>query len=280
MMPTSVRLFVLQIENPKIQKWRGSAFSAHSTKATQHVEQFRNALTSSIITKSKMNTMKRLLFFTCIVVTTRAFEFPIFSFAPTAPKVSSQVLLRELDSLIQQCPKNGLDTPEDLEDQILDLCRRLEKQNPTKAPVKNSKMMSGFWRMEWTNFAPAAPSSGKLGPFVGDVFQDVDLTENQRARNILRVNFPPICGELTASTNVVNDSTLAITFQTVGNKIGGVIPLGPKIDFEGREVRLWEHVYLDDEYRILYARRQEEEESRGFLYVMKRADDERFETGV
>jgi hypothetical protein len=52
------------------------------------------------------------------------------------------------------------------------------------------------------------------------------------------------------------------------------------IDFEGREVRLWEHVYLDNEYRILYARRQEEKESRGFLYVMKRADGERFETGV
>lgn len=224
--------------------------------------------------------MQSSVFLTCIFVTATAFEFPSFSFSPAVPTQPPQVLLEKLDSLIQQSPKNGLDTPKDLEEQILDVCSQLEKQNPTKAPVKNSKMMTGFWRMEWTNFAPAAPSSGKLGPFVGDVFQDVDLSENQKARNILRVNFPPICGELTASTDVVNDSTLAITFQTVGNKIGGVIPLGPKIDFKGREVRLWEHVFLDDEYRILYARRQEEEESRGFLYVMKRADDERFETGV
>lgn len=224
--------------------------------------------------------MKCSLLVTCTIATATAFEFPQFPFAPATPKLSPQVLLQELDSLIQQSPKNGLDTPEDISEQILDVCRQLEQQNPTRAPVKNSKMMTGFWRMEWTNFAPAAPSSGKLGPFVGDVYQDVDLSENQIARNILRVNFPPICGELAASTNAIDDSTLAITFQTVANKIGGVIPLGPKIDFEGREVRLWEHVYLDDEYRILYARRQEEEESRGFLYVMKRADDERFETGV
>ena len=47
---------------------------------------------------------------------------------------------------------------------------------------------------------------------------------------------------------------MAITFETVGNKIAGVLPLGPKIEFEtGKEVRLWEHVYLDDDYRIRLA---------------------------
>jgi hypothetical protein len=133
--------------------------------------------------------------------------------------------------------------------------------------------------MLWTNFSPVAPSSGKLGPFVGDVYQDVNFSG--KARNILRIDFPPIAGELVASPSVVNDSTMAITFESVGNKLAGVLPLGPKIQFEpNKEVRLWEHIYLDDKIRILYARRKEETASRGFLYVMQRADEERFETGV
>jgi hypothetical protein len=197
------------------------------------------------------------------------------------PKISPEVLLQELEVLVDQAPKNGIDTPIELENQIKDICRKLESLNPTKAPVKQSKLMNGFWKMRFTNFAPVAPSSGKLGPFVGDVFQDVDLGSSSKAKNILRIDFPPICGELVASADVVSDSTVAITFETVGNKIAGILPLGPKIEFEtGKEVRLWEHVFLDNEYRILYARRQDEEEDRGFLYIMKRADDERFETGV
>jgi hypothetical protein len=140
--------------------------------------------------------------------------------------------------------------------------------------------MNGFWKMRWTNFSPAAPSSGKLGPFVGEVYQDINLQAGE-FRNILKLDFPPIAGELFATPEIRNDSTVAITFVSVGNKLGGIIPFGPKIQFEpGKEVRLWEHAYLDEEYRILYARREEDEGTRGFLYVMKRADDDRFDTNV
>mmetsp|Transcript_12205 Transcript_12205/g.35060 ORF Transcript_12205/g.35060 Transcript_12205/m.35060 type:complete len:232 (+) Transcript_12205:160-855(+) len=196
---------------------------------------------------------------------------------PTLPVASD--LLNELQSCIQQAPKNGIDTPPELEAEIVDLCERLEKCNPTPRPVRNVEKMNGFWRMLWTNFRPVAPSSGKLGPFVGDVYQDVDFSG--KARNILSIDFPPIKGELVAEPAVLNDSTMAITFETVGNKLAGVLPLGPKINFEpNKEVRLWEHVYLDDKYRILYARRREDTATRGFLYVMERADEMRFETGV
>lgn len=189
-----------------------------------------------------------------------------------------QMLLEELEDLINMAPRNGIDTPVELESQILDVCQKLERQqNPNVSPSKRPDLMNGFWNMRWTNFEPAAPSSGKLGPLVGDVFQDIDL-DRSVAKNILRVNFPPICGALTAKTSAVNDFTVAISFQQVGNKLGGIIPLGPKVVFEpGKEVRLWEHVYLDENYRILYARRREEKEERGFVYVMKRADELRFD---
>jgi hypothetical protein len=221
----------------------------------------------------------------CLVSQAASFQSPFFQARASAinnnNKANAIKLLEQLEGLIGQAPKNGIDTPTDLEQDILQVCEALEGCNPTKAPARNTLMMNGFWNMRWTNFSPANnPSSGKLGPLVGDVFQDIDLS-NGFARNILRVTFPPIVGELFADPAVVvNDSTVSITFKSVGNKLAGVLPFGPKIQFEaGKEVRLWEHVYLDDEYRILYARRQEDS-TRGFAYVMKRADDERFETNV
>jgi hypothetical protein len=242
--------------------------------------------------------MARYLLFTCLLVRficreTSSFQFPslpiitipsswgenIGSFK-TKKQVSTTELLDRLEILINQAPKNGIDTPLQLESQISSLCQELEGVNPTRSPAR-SDLMNGFWKMRWTNFSPAAPSSGKLGPLIGTVYQNLDLPQGA-FRNILQIDFPPIAGELFASPQIVNDSTVAITFVSVGNKLAGIIPFGPKIQFEeGKEVRLWEHVYLDDKYRILYARRQQEAaDNRGFLYVMKRAEDERFETNV
>ena len=208
----------------------------------------------------------------------RKTQYNQYQFMLTA--TSNPDLIEKLNLLIDKAPKNGIDTPKDLEQRIVRVCSDLEFINPTKSPV-NSDLINGFWRMLWTNFAPAAPSSGKLGPLVGTVYQNLNLPAGE-ARNILKVDFPPIAGELFATPQIVNDSTVAITFMTVGNKIFGSVPLGPKIEFEkGKEVRLWEHIYLDSAYRILYARRANEpSESRGFIFIMKRAEDERFETGV
>jgi hypothetical protein len=219
-------------------------------------------------------------------ITTTSFQFPSL-FQQASPKqrlkdnsIKAKELLQDLEGLIRRAPKNGIDTPSELEEEILDTLQRLEGINPTPKPVRNLLKMNGFWKMRWTNFEPAAPSSGKLGPFVGDVFQDISIPDGG-ARNILRIDFPPIAGELKADVDIVNDNTVAITFVSVANKLAGIFPAGPKVEFEpGKEVRLWEHVYLDDTYRILYARRREEDALRGFAYVMKRADDERFETGV
>ena len=136
--------------------------------------------------------------------------------------------------------------------------------------ITGSPLINGYWKMLWTNFEPAAPSSGKLGPFVGDVYQEIDLP-NGIAKNILKVDIPPIEGCLTANAKIANENTIAISFNNVGNKIFGKVPLGPNVKFEeGSEVRLWEHIYLDDTYRILYARRVTDIGKKGFLYIMKR----------
>lgn len=65
--------------------------------------------------------------------------------------------------------------------------------------------MDGFWRMLHTDFPPG-PSSGKLGPFTGEVFQDLD-SEKKVIKNILRVSFPPIVGALVADQVIVDRNT-------------------------------------------------------------------------
>ena len=209
----------------------------------------------------------------------------------------AQECLQTLESLIDQAPKNGIDTPVTLVKEIESVCKELEALTPIPKPTQDPNVLTGFWKMRWTNFFPVAPSSGKLGPFVGDVFQDIDLIGDRhgKAKNILRIApFPPIVGALIAAPSIVDDTTAAITFEQVSNQFAGVLPLGPKIEFErGQEVRLWEHTYVDQDYRILYARRRDPVEvedddnaesvdnnPRGFIFVMKRADDERFDPGV
>jgi PAP_fibrillin len=214
----------------------------------------------------------------------RSFELPSFTiFGSNKPKPQDQtvtdILFTKLRADIQKAPKNGINTPKVLELEILRVCEALRSSNPTPNPALNKQMMNGFWKMLWTNFSPASPSTGKLGPFIGTVYQDIDLDDSV-ARNIVKIDIPPIAGELVADVKVANSNTIAISFKTVGSKLGGILKVGPNIQFEaGQEVRLWEHLYLDRQYRIFYARRVEAND-KGFLYVMERAEQDRFETNV
>jgi hypothetical protein len=230
--------------------------------------------------------------------------------------------------LIAQAPKNGIDTPFSLEQDIQQVCHQLADINPNPKPCcvtlpkssttqndggplswtsssssSSSLLLNGFWYMLWTNYSPAGPSSGKLGPFVGNVYQELILvtddestaantttastahTNSAVARNIFRLDFPPIMGELMASPRVYNDTTVAITFEKVGTKVAGLFPLGPNIQFKpNKEVRLWDHIYVDDQYRILYASnaatKAGTDANPRYLYIMKRADHERFVTNI
>jgi hypothetical protein len=113
--------------------------------------------------------------------------------------------------------------------------------------------MKGKWKMLYTDFKPASTSSGKLGPFVGDVFQDLSQGVNSKNRmirgerqegtikNILKIPYPPIYGELAAKQIVRDANTWQIEFLYVSNKIFGLSL--PTVNFpqeDGKkEIRLW-----------------------------------------
>lgn len=65
---------------------------------------------------------------------------------------------------------------------------------------------TGTWNLVYTTTAGA--SGGKLGPFVGDVQQEVDIAEGLYI-NYVRVG--PLTGELEATWEVVNKSQWKVT---------------------------------------------------------------------
>ena len=230
--------------------------------------------------------------------------------ATDAAASSRDIRLTQLQDLLAQAPKNGIDTPPELVQQIVDVCTQLEQVNPNPKPCQRpasiESLLNGFWYLQWTNYGPPGPSSGKLGPFVGNVYQDLKLTaadndnDNNNnnnnttalfARNIFRVDLfnnrnLNIMGELLATPHIHDDTTVAITFVKVASKVAGWLPFGPQIEFEpNKEVRLWEHIYVDEQYRIFYARNANAtastaENDRGYLYVVERQDEERFSTNI
>jgi PAP_fibrillin len=124
-----------------------------------------------------------------------------------APK--SESAIKTLKSLIYEataaCQPNGLQATQSQRTRISDLVSQIEQLNPTARPAY-SPLMNGFWRMLYTDFSPPAASAGKLGPFVGDVFQDLDST-NSVIRNVLRISLPPIRGQLTATQRIRDPKT-------------------------------------------------------------------------
>ena len=100
-----------------------------------------------------------------------------------APQTVADLKVRLYEELGAVAP-NGLSAGPAEQRRIADLVAQIEALNPTPKPSR-SPLMAGFWRMLYTDMEPA-PSSGKLGPFVGDVFQDLQ-PEKDRIVNLLKV---------------------------------------------------------------------------------------------
>lgn len=66
--------------------------------------------------------------------------------------------------------------------------------------------------MVYTDYSPSGPSSGQLGPFVGDVFQDLDSSKGI-IKNLLKIEFPPIAGGLIGLQTIKDPSTWSINFS-------------------------------------------------------------------
>lgn len=171
---------------------------------------------------------------------------------------------------------NGLEANADEQAKIAKLVTKLESKNPTSTPAR-SELMGGFWRMLYTDMEPA-PSSGKLGPFIGAVYQDLRPEEDQ-ILNLLKVGFPPIRGGLTADLQIISDDTWRITFDNVQQFLGPFKVQTKVFDKVTPEVRLWKVTFLDDDIRVLRAKKEDASDEESFIFVMERSEPERFVLG-
>ena len=136
--------------------------------------------------------------------------------------------------------------------------------------------------MLYTDLTPAAPSSGKLGPFTGDVYQELD-PRNGIIKNLLNIDFSlvKLRGGLVAHQSIHDNKTWRVDFKYVFNRalVGGTTLGDSKTTFEpGKESRLWRITYLDDNLRILRARRLEAPENEAYIFVLERVTSVPFDT--
>ena len=106
---------------------------------------------------------------------------------------------RLLFDACSKCKENGVVASAELKAEISNLIAVLEASNPTRSPSR-SKLMSGFWKLLYTS-SPPSQNTGKIGPFVGDVYQDL-TPEVGIIKNICSVKFPPIGGALAANQTI------------------------------------------------------------------------------
>jgi len=178
--------------------------------------------------------------------------------------------------------KNGASRTKEQQSNIDSYVKVLEKYNPTSSPAYSSKM-NGMWRLLYTDFEPAAASSGKIGyfstrsfkyfsliksstgPFIGDVYQELDSNVGV-VKNILKLDFLRVEGCLIAKQTVLNSNAWQIEFDRLENSVAGFkLPINK---FKTRQIRNWNIAYLDNDLRILRAKRPDATES--FLFILRR----------
>ena len=138
--------------------------------------------------------------------------FNVFTNKPSISKEISRCKTELLDEVKQTQP-NGLSATSKQRQDIKTLVSNLERYNPTSNPALSS-LMNGFWRLEYTDFSPPATSTGKLGPFVGDVYQDLDSTQN-KITNILDISFPTVRGGLVAKQAIYDKNTWFVSVAII-----------------------------------------------------------------
>ncbi|CAN0104171.1 unnamed protein product [Pylaiella littoralis] len=183
-----------------------------------------------------------------------------------APAAAPRVSLAAL-GLQEQLRKLCADKSEpDREIRIEEVAKELNSLNPTKKPAF-SPLLAGRWRMLYSTVP--GPSSGRLGPFTGDVFQDL-RPNDKRIINILELGPSwALRGALEADVEVLDGNEWAIVFDKVYQKLAGVKVQEKKFD-PGFERRIWNMTYLDEGFRVMYGRSEDMAVEGAFIFILER----------
>lgn len=191
-----------------------------------------------------------------------------FQLKPQQKLVQAQGWKESLIQIGTKLMSSEADPPSRAQKQtIRSIAESLETVNATPSPAL-SPLSTGTWKCLYSD-APG-PSGGRLGPFVGRVYQDVDMAAKKYV-NILQVGkkgtAPWLSARLVATWEVKDAETWEVQFQHLELRVWGRRLLHQ----EFKDVRrLWKMTFLDEQLRVVRARRPEKREDQAFLFVLQR----------
>lgn len=153
------------------------------------------------------------------------------SMTSTAAKTDSSTTVSELLSLARRYGPIGASAPEDIQQQVKDLVSRLPStRNPAKVPL------TGVHSLLYSD--STGGSSGRLfGPVYGQVVQR--FVDDRIFQNI--VNIGPLAIVLTAEREILNGSTIKVSFRQTQVEFLGQTLLQKEIGGGGA----WKVLYTD-----------------------------------
>lgn len=166
--------------------------------------------------------------------------------------------LKENIRSISEGTDNGISATDSQREEIAALVQELESLNPTTKLSLDEKL-NGSWNLIYTT--NSGSSAGKLGPFVGNVEQRICLPQDEY------INFVRLWGlegALTATWDVLSNDTWQVKFQTLHFKLLGLPVLQTNLEAQG----IWRKVYLDDDFRILYAKSSNIVDAKENIYIL------------
>uniref|UniRef100_A0A7S0RLX8 Plastid lipid-associated protein/fibrillin conserved domain-containing protein n=1 Tax=Pyramimonas obovata TaxID=1411642 RepID=A0A7S0RLX8_9CHLO len=187
-----------------------------------------------------------------------------------AKKSSAESPKQELLDLCEAIPNNGVNSDDELKEEVLEMVASLEDFNPNKKPASRDAKrgaLDGLWELAFTT--NDGSSAGKLGPFVGYVTQEVNVGGEKYKNN---VEFGPLKLCLTANWEVLGDTKWKVVFEDVVISLFN-IQLTRK-EFPPDRFGIWRMTYADDDVRVLWTSSPNSETGKESLFVLTKVTDE------
>ena len=163
----------------------------------------------------------------------------------TAERLEEAESLKKVLFQITKGTSNGIKASAEVKRKVAELVNDLETLNVVKT-ISSSPIMNGNWKLIYTT--NDGSSAGRLGPFIGRVDQDIDVTGSKYI-NYVRLG-SIVEGALSATWDNLGPKLWKVKFIDIEISVFG-IPIKKK-SLEGSE-GTWRMTYLDDSIRILYA---------------------------
>lgn len=159
------------------------------------------------------------------------------------PVIAVEELKEKICSLAKGT-SNGIKASDEIRSEINKAVTQLEKASKPSGKLTSSPLLDGSWRLIYTE--NDGSSAGKLGPFVGEVIQDVDLA----AENYVNyVRLPLLEGALTATWDELPKNKWLVKFQSIKFSVFGIKVKEQPLTAVGT----WRFTYVDQDLRVLYA---------------------------